>query len=309
MPRATSQSRTLPSSPTVASIEPSGEKAASLAVAASALEHAAAGPARGVPEVDRRRPARRRPGSSRRARRPGRCGPAGRAGPMIRCSSSPVRGSQIRTLPLCAEAIRRPSGANASGADPAGAVAERHLGVGRRGRPELDRPIQAARGGQRRRRARRPRSGRTRCGRGTWRSRRRRRSQRRTLLSSLPETSWRPSGEKARPRTNPRWPIRVSSEPAGLAVPEPDGLVPAAGGHAAAVRAEGDGIDEVDVPAQSVGDRAAAGSERSQRSTTSRLASASWRPSGANATASTPPGPPAIGGPSSPPVRASRSRA
>ena len=35
-------------------------------------------------------------------------------GPVKRCSSSPVRGSQIRMLPLWAEATRRPSGARAT---------------------------------------------------------------------------------------------------------------------------------------------------------------------------------------------------
>ena len=51
------------------------------------------------------------------------------------------------------------------------------------------------------------------------------------------------------------------------------------------------------------------GLDRSQMSATSRLASASWRPSGENATQSTPPGPPVIGGPIGSPVAASRSRA
>ena len=51
------------------------------------------------------------------------------------------------------------------------------------------------------------------------------------------------------------------------------------------------------------------GPEMSQRLTTSRLARAIWRPSGANATPSTPPGAPAIGRPRAAPVLASRSRA
>ena len=111
-------------------------------------------------------------------------------------------------------------------------------GVGRRGRPELDGPVQASRGGQRA------------VGteghavdepgvaveRGVFAASAR--SQRRTLLSSLPETSCLPSGENARPRTKPRWPIRVCRCSPVAAVPEPDGLVPAAGGHAPAVRAE-----------------------------------------------------------------------
>ena len=131
------------------------------------------------------------------------------------------------------------------------------------------------------------------------------RSQRRTLLSSLPETSWRPSGEKARPRTNPRWPPRMSH--AGRCpVPDADGLVPAAGGHAAAVRAEGDRVDEVDVAAQAMGDRPLRPS-RGRRGRRRR----GWPAPGCGRRArrprpSTPPGPPAIGGPSSPPVAASR---
>ena len=149
-------------------------------------------------------------------------------------------------------------GREGQGSDPAGAVAERHLGVGRRCRPDLDRPIQAARRGQRalgperhavdepgvaveggvRRRCPGPSAGR-----------------------SCPRCRRRAGPHRARRPVRGRTPGGRSGSASGLpvaAVPEADGLVPAAGGHASAVRAEGDGIDEVDVPVEPVGDRIAA---------------------------------------------------
>ena len=162
--------------------------------------------------------------------------PSSPRGPMIRCSSSPVRGSQIRMLPLWAEATRRPSGANATvPTQPAllrnvtwvsGAAAGQSLTVPSR-LPEAARAPSGPKATQWTKPV---------CPWNAAFSPPPARSQRRTLLSSLPETSWLPSGENARPRTNPRWPIKVCKLVAGSPVPEPDGLVPAAGGHAPAVR-------------------------------------------------------------------------
>ena len=129
-------------------------------------------------------------------------------------------------------------GRERQGADPAGAVAERHLGVGRRGRPELDRPVQAARCGQRHRRGRRPRSGRSRCGRGTRRCPRRRpgpsaarscpRCRRRAGLrrARTPARGRSPGGRSSVSRSRPvsRSQIRIVLSQPPVAMRRPSGL-------------------------------------------------------------------------------------
>ena len=194
-------------------------------------------------------------------------------------------------------------------ANPSRAVAESHLGVGRRRRPELDRAIEASRRGE----------DAVGC-------------EGHTVDESFVAVEGRvvsisgqvPSTDA--PVLAPRDELvavgreRKAADEASvadegvevsprLAVPDPDRLVPAAGRQATAVGTENDGIHEVDVSVQLMGRGCGTAPEMSQRSTTSRLARAIWRPSGANATPSTPPGGPAIGRPRAPPVRASRSRA